>query len=84
MKENYVAIIVQKIRLNKNLYFSKFNSIIKDANMTNDKKLIDLNNDKYLSFDNSKFYLTKLNDLAYMYPLTHNYVMEVYCKESLK
>ncbi len=84
MKEKYVAVIVQKIKLNKNLYFLKFNGIIKDANMTYDKELVDLNNDKYLPFDNSKFYLTKLNDLAYMYPLTHDYVMEVYCKESLK
>lgn len=82
MEEKYVALIVQKIKLNKNLYFLKFNGIIKDACMTSDKILIDASNDKYLSFNDSKFYSSKLNDLAYMYPMTHNDVMEVYDKQN--
>ncbi len=84
MEEKYVAITVKKIKLNNNLYFLVPNGIIKDASMTTDKSLVDTNNDKYLSFDDPKFYLSKHNDLAYMYPLTHKSVMEVYCKQNFK
>lgn len=84
MEEKYVAIIVQKIKVSKDIYFLKLDSIVKDAVMTNDKTLIDENKDRYQSIENSGFYTAKHNNLAYIFPFTYNEIKDIYCKDSLK
>lgn len=82
MEEKYVALLMQKIKTNKGVYFLKPVSVIRDSVIDDNDIITDSKGKKYHSCYDFEFYLNKKENFCYSYPVSHSY-LETYYKSDI-